>query len=245
MALAPNDYYNMDKFKIEDERPLLQREQKAIRLIKKYSSGNKLLDIGCGNALFLEAAAKVLGPKLKYYGVDYSRFRLKQAKKRTDFEFEWCNLEKGIPYPDKQFDIIYSGEVIEHLYNPDFMLTECNRVIKKDGLLVITTPNLVAWYNRILVLLGVQPIFYETSTKSAKIGAGLMRGLKRQDVPVGHLRLFTKAALRDLLENEGFTIVEMKGANFQALPAPIRKIDTLISSIPSLASNLIIVARKK
>ena len=53
--------------------------------------------------------------------------------------------------------------MIEHLYNPDHMLEECRRVLKPGGLLIISTPNLQAWYNRILFLFGVQPIFYEVS----------------------------------------------------------------------------------
>ena len=43
-------------------------------------------------------------------------------------------------------------------------------MIVPGGHLIITTPNLQAWYNRILFALGIQPIFYETSTRSTHIG---------------------------------------------------------------------------
>lgn len=244
MSLKPIDYYNMDKWDIKDERPILQRERKSISLIKKYATGKKMLDVGCGDGQFLEEAARHLGRNWKYFGVDYSKFRLKQAAQRTKFDYAWCNLEKGIPHTDKSFDVVYSGEVIEHIYNPDLMLEECNRVLKKGGILVLSTPNLHVWYNRLLFTFGVQPIFYETSTKSAHIGSGPIKRIKKQTVPVGHIRLFNRRSLTDLLEAEGFKVIEFRGAIFQSLPRAFQTIDNVFNTRPSLASNLVVVARK-
>ncbi len=247
MALQPIDFYDAKKWEINENRELEHRENQALEYIRNtIESGAKILDVGCGDGQFLNALeSRTDDSNIDYYGVDYSKYKIEKASKLYHKKhFKFCNLETGIPHKDAMFDVVYSGEVIEHIYNPDFMLEECNRVMKTGGILIITTPNLQTWYNRILFLFGVQPIFYETSVKSAKNGAGILRKLKQQEVPVGHIRLFNKTALKDIVEREGFEIIGFKGAIFHGLPRPVRTIDKVISHIPSLASNLIIIARK-
>jgi 2-polyprenyl-3-methyl-5-hydroxy-6-metoxy-1,4-benzoquinol methylase len=203
-----------------------------------------ILDVGCGDGAFLQELDKSLRRPYQYHGVDYSEYKVEKAK-QLPYEFRRCNLEEGIPYDDATFDLVYSGEVIEHIYNPDYMLEECNRVLKPGGLLIISTPNLQAWYNRVLFLFGIQPLFYEVSTKSSFIGAGPMRRVRLQSVPVGHLRVFNHRGLLDIIENEGFEIVGTTGAKFQSLPKPVQAVDNLFNARPSLASNLVVTARKK
>jgi ubiquinone/menaquinone biosynthesis C-methylase UbiE len=248
MSLKPIDFYDAKKWDINEARSLQQREEKAIKVIETYKKkGLKVLDIGCGDGLFLqELADHVSDKRLDLHGVDYSKYKVQQAKKlHSGMTFAPCNLEEGIPYPDKSFDVVYSGEVIEHLYNPDLMIEECYRVLKKGGTLIISTPNFHAWYNRVLFFFGVQPIFYETSTKSAKIGAGPMKRLKTQTVPVGHIRLFNKHALRDMLEAEGFIVSHFIGSVFHALPKPVQPLDRAFNTISSFSSNLTVVAEKE
>ncbi len=63
-------------------------------------------------------------------------------------------MEEGIPYPDDSFDVVSAGEVIEHIYDPDRLLAETRRVLRPGGHVVLTTPNLQAWYNRALFVAG-------------------------------------------------------------------------------------------
>lgn len=109
---------------------------------------------------------------------------------------------------------------------------------------MVTTPNLQAWYNRALVLMGIQPLYYETSTKSTTIGAGPLRRIKRGTSPVGHLRVFNRRALTDILEREGFKVLEVAGAKMPVLPKPVQVIDAQFNRFPSLASEFIVLARR-
>ncbi len=240
------DYYDEEKWgeNILTKPELFDREKKSIKLIESIGINKaKFLDIGSGIGFFMDKLSKVK-PKFDMHGVDYSEYNLKIAKK-LQFNFKQCNIELGIPYADKTFDIVYAGELIEHLVNPDFFVAECARLTKKGGHVIITTPNLCAWYNRILVLFGIMPMFYELSTVSPKIGAGPLKKIKQGTIPVGHIRIFTIRALRDLLEKGGFEVVKIKGAHFAALPKPVRLVDDIFTVYPRLSSGIIIMARKK
>lgn len=248
MALEPIDYYDEAAWQVEHDREPQQRELQSIELMRPLTRGDggRLLDVGCGAGLFLELADRQLGLTARnwsLHGIDYSQNTLEHAA-RLPYEFKQGNLEVGIPHDDEGFDVAYAGEVIEHVYDPDKLLREARRVLKPGGHLLITTPNLQAWYNRVLFAAGIQPLFYETSTKSSGIGAGPLARIKRSHNPVGHLRVFNRRALLDLLASEGFTPLELRGAVFHALPAPVVAVDRLFNRRPSLASNLVVLARR-
>jgi len=204
------------------------------------------LDIGCGDGQLLEYAGSRLKSGVQYSGVDYSNYKVKQAKKlRKGMSFKQCNLEEGIPHDSNTFDCVYAGEIIEHLYDPDLMVSESARVLKMGGHLIITTPNLMSWYNRILILFGIQPLFYETSSRDPRMGAGALRHVRKGTVPVGHIRVMHLTALVDHLESAGLKVVFARGAVFEALPMPIKIIDRIVARISVRLSSNIVVAAKK
>lgn len=242
------DYYDEDKWgeAILTKDALYDREKTSLKILNKIDKKDgKLLDIGCGVGFFMENLEKN-GSKMELHGVDFSEYNLKKAKQTSKkFKLKQCNIEEGIPYKDGFFDTVYAAELIEHLVDPDYFLKECNRLLKPGGTILVTTPNLCAWYNRILVLFGIQPLFYETSTVNPRTGAGPLKFLKQGKIPVGHIRIFTIRAMKDLLESQGFEVELVKGAHFAALPKAVRWIDDIFKIYPRLASGMIVLARKK
>ncbi len=224
--------------------PLLHREKIALNLIKETKINQGILvDLGCGNGDFLKKVKRKFG-SLDLKGFDFSRREVEEARK-NGFDVSWADFEKEIPLGSKKVDIVYAGEVIEHLYNPDAFLDNCNKIIKKGSYLIISTPNLAAWFNRILLVFGIQPIFLEPSTKSKLIGAGILARFKKDATPVGHVRIFTYRALKDLFEANGFEIVTTKGAIFdEGFPKPILLIDSIFSHFPRLSANFVMLAKK-
>jgi 2-polyprenyl-3-methyl-5-hydroxy-6-metoxy-1,4-benzoquinol methylase len=252
--MAHIDFYR-DEFEYTRSDDLLQREIKSIQYMSEIvkeltklrkNAKIKLLDVGCGRGVFLQHFAKNFKKfNIELYGTDISKPQIEKAKK-LGFKFKRSDLEKGINYQDETFNIVYAAELIEHLYNPDLLIQEINRILKPNGYIIISTPNLVAWFNRILFFLGNQPLFYETSTKSTLIGSGIVRKIKARKLPVGHIRIFTKGALKDILQEYGFEVLEIKGAAFDSgLKGILLKIDSLFNHIPCLASDLVVLARKK
>lgn len=89
----------------------------------------------------------------RYYGIDISDEGLKIAKE-YGLVVKKCDLNKKIQFKGNFFDIIYCAETLEHIYNTDNLISEVHRILKTDGCLIITTPNLASWYNRALLLGG-------------------------------------------------------------------------------------------
>jgi SAM-dependent methyltransferase len=248
------DYYGSDGWTPED-RPLRDRERRSLDLILDVVSAAEagrtleVLDVGCGDGMFLahldaRVREREPGRAMRYLGVEYSAHQL-EAAARLPYEFHQCDLNIGLPLPDASLDIVYCGEVIEHLVDPDRLIDECARVLRPGGWLLLTTPNPHAWYNRVFFALGIQPLFFETSTRSTEVGAGPLRRLKRDPRPVGHLRMFNKCALTDLLRRADLHRQVVRGAGFHALPRLVSIVDSVFTRWPTMSSNLLVLAHKR
>ena len=107
----------------------------------KFVNGMKILDIACGtgygsNILF-NSGGKVV------YGCDISSDAIEYAKKKYGKEsinFETMNAT-NLDFPDNEFDCVVSFETIEHISDYKLVLKEFHRVLKNDGILIISTPN--------------------------------------------------------------------------------------------------------
>lgn len=113
---------------------------------------------------------------------------------RISFPYENVNIEvEPLPYPDNHFDVVLLCEVLEHFTNDTFkVLLNIKRVLKPDGYLVLTTPN-VARLENVALLLSGQNIFHPYS------GYG----------PYGrHNREYNFHELYHLLKHVGFTVEE-------------------------------------
>lgn len=213
------------------------------KLLENELNGCKtLLDLGCGNAVL----SKLISEKspIEVTAVDFSQIAVKQAK-QIGLRAKRVDLQKRFPFRDESYDVIYSGQVVEHLLNPDFFISECYRVLKKGGKLILTTPNLVAWFNRIIFPLGIQPFFTEVSTRDKTIGLSFTRSLTLNREAVGHIRVFTPGALKDLLSLYKFTPKTHRGYSGGFFPPLMQQFDSLISHLPNFASNIYMLAIKE
>ncbi len=156
------------------------------------------------------------------------------------WDYRAADITDRLPFDDASVECVVAGEIIEHVPNPDHLLREIRRILVPDGLLVISTPNLVSWANRVLVPFGVQPLGTETSSE---VALGRRHRLLGQGNQVqGHLKVFTHRALREILERYGFTIVERRGVP-AFFPAPVDRVDRLAARFVPIASGLLYVAR--
>lgn len=216
------------------------RIPRCLRMVAELSPP-RLLDVGCGDGFFMALAASKGAGQDRMAGLELNAQAAEAARARG-FECERWNAEEPFPFADASFDMVFAGEIIEHLVDPETMLAEARRVLAPGGYLLLTTPNLVAWFNRVLVLIGVTPMFVEHTYRVTYGPAYSL--LKRTGHPVGHLRIFTWTPLRQVLKDNGFAIVSCVGS--AGLPAPlVHQVDRLISHLrPRLAANFIVLARR-
>lgn len=98
----------------------------------------RILDLGCGAGIYAKILAKK-GAKVK--GIDISEEQIKIAKRENPkIEFRAGNAEK-LPYKNKEFDIVLTALVLEHLKEWDKILAEIRRVLKKNGMFVFSIGN--------------------------------------------------------------------------------------------------------
>jgi hypothetical protein len=116
-------------------------------------------------------------------------------------------------------------------------------VLVPGGRLVLSTPNLVCWANRVLVPLGIQPLFTETSSE-VTLGRRF-RALGQGGRANGHLKLFTHRSLAEILELHGFELLGRRGLPFDAFPWPASLLDAACARRVPLASILLYVARRR
>lgn len=216
-------------------RSLRQARMLAAALGPAARTPCTVLDIGCGDGTAAATAAPLL-PGHRIVGVDWSQDALCRARTRLTYAIRGELTGGGLPFRSGCADAVLFSEVVEHLVDPDSALEEIRRVLRPGGHLMLSTPNLAAWYNRALLLAGVQPVFSEVSLRA-------IHGRPGREV-VGHLRLYTARALREFVAAAGFEVVAMKGAPFHGVPRPLRALDRLACSRPSLASILLLHARK-
>lgn len=117
----------------------LDARHKGMQVLKKLAEGaNKVLDLGCGEGTRLNL---VLTKKQQGTGVDISPTAINLGRKRyPGINFVKADLEK-IPLENDSFDLIYSAYVLEHLSDPEQVLKEAIRLMKKEGFLVLIAPN--------------------------------------------------------------------------------------------------------
>ncbi len=216
-------------------------------ILKLGYDPKKVLDIGCGDG-FISQSIKNIYPNAEVFGIDISKTAIAIAQNKYPIiNFQTANAEEKLPFEDNFFDLVFSGEHIEHIKDTDTYLEEINRVMRKGGVFIITTPNLAYWVNRLLLLFGFQPFSCEASLKR-KFPLFTIFGKNIPDnsnfPPAGHLRIFTPNNLKMLLEFYGFKSIQMKGSSLLKKPI-IREIDFFLSMLPSLAHNIILKTEKK
>ena len=206
------------------------------------ASGRPLvaLDVGCGDGratvVAMARCKLTAGAEVSFIGLAWSVAALELARDRGLRVARADLAGAGLPLAGASVDVVVMSELIEHLVDTDAALEEAARVLVPGGTLLLSTPNLAAWYNRVLLAVGVQPLFSEVS----------LRGIygRPGHVVAGHLRIFTRRSLEQLLSARGFIDIDITGAPYHDVPRPLRPVDRAFCRVPGLASILLATARR-
>lgn len=150
-----------------------------------------ILDVGCGNGQ-LGAELKRLSPRRKIIGIEKNKIAATEARYVLDEVIEQDIENLDLPFKNDMFDYIIFADILEHLLEPEKVLKKFKPVLKKNGTIILSIPN-IRHYTTILQL--------------------LFRGWEYKDYGLfdrTHLRFYSLKSIKELITNSGYKIQKIE-----------------------------------
>ncbi|MGH2911860.1 MAG: class I SAM-dependent methyltransferase [Solirubrobacteraceae bacterium] len=151
----------------------------------------RVLDVGCGEGHFAVALTR---EGVEVVAIDIAAEPLRRALARApELDVRLVEPEGELPFEDASFDVVWAGEVIEHVADTSRWLSELRRVLRSGGALLVSTPD---------------------HGPLSRLRFALSRSAFEEhfDPRSDHLRFYTRRALADLYADFGFEDVEVVAA---------------------------------
>lgn len=205
-----NFYFNVSR----------QRYLATLQLVPHLNQKSRVLDVGSGYGHLSIMIKKIFGYDV--YALDH-RSTIAESLNSYGIHFSMCDLiSDDLPFEDNFFDIVMNCELIEHLFTlPQRLFYEIRRVLKPQGKIVLTTPNLYSLYKRIRFLLGKRiierlsvpgdkPFLPEYLHDYSQVHSLTQTRLHARPGFGGtHLREYDIKELRALLNETGFQVIKV------------------------------------
>jgi len=172
-------------------------------LVAAVGRGKRVLDLGCRSGALTQ---HFLGGN-SVVGLDIDAAALEKAA-ALGIQPVQANVEEPLPFEDGSFDAVVAGELFEHLQFPDALVAEIVRVLRPGGVLAGSVPNAFRVQSRLRFLRGEPP----------------------EDDPT-HLRMFSPAALRQLLSRFGRVELRYVGGRYARLNARLFARDLVFTAV--------------
>jgi len=175
----------------------MQLIYEKISILKDKNKTQKVLDIPAGNGKLSEILRqdgfKVISADINCEKDDYT----------------YVNMEKILPFNDNEFDIVICPEGIEHIINPQKLIKEFSRITKKNGYIIITTPNIQNCFSRFQFFsTGYFYQFHPSPTRHNPNG---------KEIDRGHISPMSYLQLRYLFEEYNCKIDSIDGDRYKKM----------------------------
>jgi 2-polyprenyl-3-methyl-5-hydroxy-6-metoxy-1,4-benzoquinol methylase len=166
-------------------------ERRLAFLLDNVAAGERVLDVGCGEGRFAVALARA---GARVVGIDVAQEALRRARAANpQLDLRLVEAARDWPLPDAGFDVVWAGEVIEHVADTAGWLSEIRRVLRSGGRLLLSTP---------------------AHDRLSRLRFALSeRAFAERFDPLGdHLRFYSRETLSGLIASFGFQEVRVRGA---------------------------------
>ena len=156
---------------------------------------SKILEVGCGFGHFGKTVKENFQIE-EYWGLDIDDKSVEAASEILDKVIKHNFNEESILLPEKYFDCIIFNDALEHLYNPWDVLKYCKKLLKNNGYIICSLPN-VRHISNLLNLIFKKDWRY--------LDAGILDKT--------HYRFFTEMSIKELFNSLNFNIHTIQGIN--------------------------------
>lgn len=213
-------YYNQIYYSASNSNDT-KEDKKLSKIFEEDIPTNKLiLDVGCGPGVTLASSTK----NNKIFGLDIITKYLDIANKNGYYGTIKCNIENGLPFSSYTFDIVVCTDLIEHIFDTEFVGREIHRVLKDDGYVIFNVPNHNVLTQRLRFLLG--------------------KGVNMHNIDdwkYFHIRFFTWKSWQLYLKMLGFKIVSFYVVPVYIYPIRLHIPIVLAKNLPNLFSYRFLV----
>jgi methionine biosynthesis protein MetW len=160
------------------------------KIVNSIPDSSAVLDVGCCTGYLAKMLEK---KKCKVVGVEFDQNAGNIAKEFCE-DVIIADIEAvgSLPYPKAYFDVIVYADILEHLRRPDLVLKKFDPYLKKNGLCIMSLPNIARIEMRLTLLFG--------NFNYTEIGL----------LDKTHLRFFTFKTAKQLISNAGYRIKKVE-----------------------------------
>ena len=169
--------------------PLNERPQGGhAKLLALVGEGKRVLDIGCSSGYL---ARPLVARGSTVVGIERDPVAAEEARAICAEVLVGDAETMDLPFEPGSFDVVLCGDLVEHLRDPERFLARVRPLVREDGRLVLTTPNVANWAIRLSLL------------------AGRWRYTDRGILDRTHTHLFTRNTLNETVTQAGYRVVEL------------------------------------
>ena len=152
--------------------------------IRRFKPSGTFFEVGCGMGYFLHYARE---HGYTVSGIEYARLGVQTCREKFGLQVEQDSFENLIVKPE-QYDVIFMGDVLEHLIQPLEMTRKAHSMLRSSGIVAVEVPSM----------------FNSITGRLAVGGLRTLRRKKKMGMPPYHVNEFTPRTLRALFDRAGF-----------------------------------------
>lgn len=152
--------------------------------IRRYKPSGDFFEIGCGMGYFLDYARK---QGYTVSGIEYAELGVRACREKFGLDVQRSSFEE-LPAQADRHDVIFMGDVLEHMIQPLEMLSKARSMLKPSGIVAAEVPSM----------------FNSLTGRVATIGMRLLGTQKKMAMPPYHVNEFIPGTLQAMMKRAGF-----------------------------------------